>query len=784
MRSYRFEDNTTEELVFQIYHIDNIEKSNELDQQTFIGEAQFSLRELVANKFQEASDYLYNPEVDNLNLGKLKVKAIQSYNNYEDFKIKFGISDFVSKNPIVLSLSHKTDLDKFRPIYISDRITQKSKYSFFEECQIPVSECMKDKVTNHLLFQIFEIVKSEKYVLKCELSISASEIFGKVLNESRTRDEENNKKNKEEIHNNQINRENHIIIDNMNEQGNINSSINITNIMAKENKENKTNVNAHVKNKNKIDKEHDYIEFLMVTKNNRYRNYLLLKKVEVVKVFKFYDYLVSSLELKTFMFLDLTRSKINVDYLELFNNLNDEIEQNQELPSYMQVSNIRKSKIIRVDSEISESSEDENEEVEFNDILEEENKDKESSIGSFTKAIGRKKKIIKTKKKLEEDINDNKNIIISEKLDLVNPKEEFQTCLDILIKNLIRIDSSRGFPLFGFGAKLPPLYDSVNNCFALSMDILKPEVDGYLGFFDAYTKILSKVDLYGPANLSESLETLVKFLTHEKFNHNEQFYAVGVFIVTSRITDLIHSIKLIIKSSHYPCSVLIIGAGYEFQLENEKGFEEFEWINNLTSETTYKEIKENYDMNIKERPLRKNSVFVDFYSLFDEYGQGLRKEAAYKPVLKKIFNEICSSFLDYVRQKDIPPIDYLELNKKTHAHFLEFKKDKLNEDFNIPEFLTIEKNLLVNKLKDIGISQYEIEEYIPILPSFELHYLISTLNYHKHFKKRKVKENPFEKYRKKEKKYLYVNGNVMIDERDDLKKIINNDFFEELLNKK
>ena len=326
--------------------------------------------------------------------------------------------------------------------------------------------------------------------------------------------------------------------------------------------------------------------------------------------------------------------------------------------------------------------------------------------------------------------------------------------------------------------------DNVINCFSSTMDMMKPEVNGFLGFFDAYTKLLSKVELYGPANLSESLENLIKFISSEKFDDKEQFYVIAVFIVTSRITDLIHSIKLINKSSNYPCSIIILGIGYEFHLINDSGYEEYNFINKLMLEDTYDEIKNKYDMIVNERPIRRNSIFIDFYSLFIEHDQQLRKESVHKPILRKLFKEISQQFLDFVRYKDIPPLDYKNLNKKTHAHFLEFKKDKLNEDYSVPHFLLVEKQNIEEKLRSIGFTQEDLFKYVNIMPSFEMHYLLSCLNFHKYIKHKQPYENYALNFKNKRKKMLIINGISVIDERDELRKYKEKEYFEEKVHKK
>lgn len=601
LRNYRFEEINSEELVFQVYHIDDFSSTNIKDQ-TLIGEAQFSLRDLVVNKFQEVMENLTNDNYPGVPAGRIKIKALQSQDSYESVNIEFGVKNYISKDPIILKIWHKTDLDKWRPIYLSEPTIQK-KNNYWPEATIVLTDMIRDKATNYLRFEVYEISKNSKYVLKCDLNILAVELLGKVVNEERIKEELHFKKQAQEDEmelNKKKEDDKKALLNKIKEEIKVDQVLleakqaGIESIDAKKELPTTANDKAKIPEKEKPkDIESQVIEFLMKSKNERYRNFLLVRKIEIKKVFRFYDYLVSSLEMKTFVFMDLTRSKINVEYFEIFSQLEDSFNKEEEEEEVFKVkeeeeeeqSNNILDQIFTKDPQAEEKLLH-NSIPEINQSLSSNEIEKKSSIPqklsepsefynndsfngkkfkikkirssslsdkeiSFDEQIGKTKKSrFKKFKKVAQDDEENadKDDYVRDKLELVNPKSEFQICLDTLIRYLIKIDSSRGFPFFCFGSKLPPLFDSVINCFSSTMDIMKPEVDGYYGFFDAYTKILGKVDLYGPANLSESMENLIKFVSTENFDHKTQFYAVAIFIVTSRITDLIHTIKLLLIS--------------------------------------------------------------------------------------------------------------------------------------------------------------------------------------------------------------------------------------------
>jgi hypothetical protein len=686
----------------------------------------------------------------------IKVKVVQSFNNYQDFKFTLGISEFVSRNPICIRLLHKTDLDDFRPIHLTNKIIQKTKFEYFEQCSISVNEIIRENVQNTLRFEVLEVIKDEKYEVKCEKEIPANEIFLKTLNLTNQKDEHDIIHNVVHIDKRNINN-----INEVNTTSIKNKDENIEKILLKE------IINKDIDNKNELDLT-DTQAILLISKSKKFQNYLLIKQLEVVKTFKFYDYLISNLEIKNFFFMDLTRSKININYLEIFASYNSDSDKDNENDDYGYYGIVKHKK-----KKNKKKNDKKNEEDSIINLLKEERQIEEEDWQSFDEIIGKKKKKKKEIDNLIEDIDDKVNRKIMGKIALINPKEEFQTCFDFLIRNLIKIDSSKGFSVFGLGAKLPPLFDTVNNCFSLNLNMFNPEVNGYLGMFDSYTKILSKVDLYGPANLSESLESFLNFLSSEKFDHKEQFYALGIFIVTSRITDIVNSIMLLNKTSHYPCSVIVIGCGDEYQLETKNCPNEYEFLNKMDTEEPFEYIHNTYGVLIKTRPFRPNTQFIDFFTIFEEYGQGLRKESVGKLILKSIFSKISNQFLNYVNKIGVPPIDFFNLHKKTHAHFMEFKKEKLNEVYSIPSYMISEKEKLIAKLNEIGLSEKDLNEYFKTLPSMEINYILSTINYYKNFHNRNkyitTKRND-DQMKEKRKKYLLMGENIFIDERHQLKK--------------
>ena len=62
-------------------------------------------------------------------------------------------------------------------------------------------------------------------------------------------------------------------------------------------------------------------------------------------------------------------------------------------------------------------------------------------------------------------------------------------------------------PMYGFGAKLPPYYKTVSQCFALSGNFFEPIIGGGVDqLVKVYTKALKKTKFHGPSKLLEIIE--------------------------------------------------------------------------------------------------------------------------------------------------------------------------------------------------------------------------------------------------------------------------------------
>eukprot|EP00118_Oscarella_pearsei_P008025 m.40387 g.40387 ORF g.40387 m.40387 type:complete len:193 (+) comp32962_c0_seq2:941-1519(+) len=93
-------------------------------------------------------------------------------------------------------------------------------------------------------------------------------------------------------------------------------------------------------------------------------------------------------------------------------------------------------------------------------------------------------------------------------------------------------DSDQLFPIWGFGAKIPPTY-AVSHCFPLTGNPERPEVQGVQGMIDAYRYSLANVRLYGPTIFSQILSTALYTARSEPLSQEKQHYHILLIITVS-----------------------------------------------------------------------------------------------------------------------------------------------------------------------------------------------------------------------------------------------------------
>lgn len=122
-------------------------------------------------------------------------------------------------------------------------------------------------------------------------------------------------------------------------------------------------------------------------------------------------------------------------------------------------------------------------------------------------------------------------------------------------------DSDNLFPVFGFGAKVPPT-NTVSHCFPLTFNTANPQVFGVQGILNAYHSSLQSITLYGPTNFAPTIQAAVARANEfYQQKHDVQSYLILLIITDGEITDMDDTVREIVNASFLPLSIIIVGVG-------------------------------------------------------------------------------------------------------------------------------------------------------------------------------------------------------------------------------
>ncbi|EGR27926.1 hypothetical protein IMG5_186780 [Ichthyophthirius multifiliis] len=154
-----------------------------------------------------------------------------------------------------------------------------------------------------------------------------------------------------------------------------------------------------------------------------------------------------------------------------------------------------------------------------------------------------------------------------------NKQNESEYCL--ALKNLTVIlqqfDHDNDIPLYGFGAKLPPFYNLVSNCFALNGNYFDPSVNGSVGAVKTYLTQVPHLQFHGPTILTEIIKIGAKYAQSEAIDQKNQKYYIMLILTDSDPNDIDSIIDELVEASCFPISYIVVGIGdYQFsKFENE-----------------------------------------------------------------------------------------------------------------------------------------------------------------------------------------------------------------------
>ncbi|XP_077983469.1 copine-3-like [Glandiceps talaboti] len=121
-------------------------------------------------------------------------------------------------------------------------------------------------------------------------------------------------------------------------------------------------------------------------------------------------------------------------------------------------------------------------------------------------------------------------------------------------------DSDKLFPALGFGAKIPP-NGEVSFEFAINFDSSNPFCAGVQGILQAYENCIRQVKLWGPTNVAPIIYHVAKFAQQAQTQQGASQYFVLLLLTDGVLTDMDEVRQAIVRSSHLPMSIIIIGIG-------------------------------------------------------------------------------------------------------------------------------------------------------------------------------------------------------------------------------
>jgi len=136
---------------------------------------------------------------------------------------------------------------------------------------------------------------------------------------------------------------------------------------------------------------------------------------------------------------------------------------------------------------------------------------------------------------------------------------EYVTAISSVGSILADYDYDKNFPVYGFGAKLPPTRQ-VSHCFPLNGNWNNPEVPGVQGILDIYYRALDSVELHGPTIFSQVLKTAAQIASTHNSQERQKYYVL-LIITDGIINDMDGTIDEIVKANDLPLSVVIVGVG-------------------------------------------------------------------------------------------------------------------------------------------------------------------------------------------------------------------------------
>lgn len=242
-------------------------------------------------------------------------------------------------------------------------------------------------------------------------------------------------------------------------------------------------------------------------------------------------------------------------------------------------------------------------------------------------------------------------------------------------------DHDNTIPVYGFGSKLPPYFETVSHCFAINGDFFNPEIPGIEQLIKHYKNCCKQIKFHGPSAITDLLKLTTLYASSEIVDDKNQKYFILLIFTDGNFSDMSFTVNEIAKASHLPLSIIIVGMGSNDHTK----------IKNLDNDT--------YELPSKEPRLKPIRDIVNSVE-YSKYRHDIEKLA------RETLSEIPQQFLEFMNLHKIKPLKANQHLTAASHDFMHNKIDerkfiKLQEKDNLPQtkpFLLAKKEELINQL--------------------------------------------------------------------------------------
>uniref|UniRef100_I3N174 Copine 7 n=1 Tax=Ictidomys tridecemlineatus TaxID=43179 RepID=I3N174_ICTTR len=196
-------------------------------------------------------------------------------------------------------------------------------------------------------------------------------------------------------------------------------------------------------------------------------------------------------------------------------------------------------------------------------------------------------------------------------------------------------DSDKRFSALGFGARIPPKYE-VSHDFAINFNPEDDECEGIQGVVEAYRNCLPQVQLYGPTNVAPIISKVARMAAAEERTGEASQYYILLILTDGVVTDMADTREAIVRASHLPMSIIIVGVGNA----------DFTDMQTLDGEDGVLRSPRG------EPALRDIVQFLPFREL---------KSASPAALAKRVLAQVPKQMVEYYSHKELPPRGFCSL---------------------------------------------------------------------------------------------------------------------------